>query len=189
MARYPHDRYDDVPANLNRVGAHRAPPKKGRRLVAVAWAALSAGVLVLGGLWAVSLVDDSVSFNLPGLSTAVATPGTADPGAAPTVEPVTDPATIDPARMISITVLNGSGVDRQQDVAGAELSEAGWPVGSLTTSSTEVDTTTVYYNNPLDEDVARGVVLALGAGDVVESTAFVGAPITVVLGADYVPSS
>lgn len=191
MSRYPHDRYDDAPANLNRVGAHRAPPKKGRGLVVFAWAALSTGVLVLGGLWAVSLVDDSVSFDLPGLSTPIATPGaTNDSAAAPTAEPVTDPATIDPARLISITVLNGTSVDRQQDVAGAQLSKGGWPVGSLTLASTsDIATTTVYYNNPLDEDVARGVVLALGVGDVVESTAFVGAPITVVLGADYVPSN
>jgi hypothetical protein len=189
MARYPHDRYDEIPASLSRVGAHRAPPKKGRRLVAFSWAALSTGVLVLVGLWAVSLIDDSVSFDLPGLSTPVATPGADGDPATSTADPVTDPSTIDPARMISITILNGSGVERQQDVAGDQLAAEGWPVGSVTQASQDdVATSTVYYNNPLDEDVARGVALELGIDELVESTAFIGAPITVVLGADFVSS-
>ena len=50
-----------------------------------------------------------------------------------------------------------------------------------------IEATTIYYTTADDEGIARGIALALGAGDVVESTAFLGAPVTVVLGADFAP--
>jgi hypothetical protein len=49
----------------------------------------------------------------------------------------------------------------------------------------DVELTIVYYSNPADEDIARGLVLALGIGEIRESTAFFGAPVTIVLGTDY----
>ena len=45
----------------------------------------------------------------------------------------------------------------------------------------------VYYGDPANEDVARGLVLALGVGEIRESTAY-NAPLTIVLGADYAPA-
>lgn len=188
MASYPKDRFDDLPKDLVRVGAHRAPKKRGGGWIGFAWAALATGVLVVGGLFTLSLIDPGVRFEIPGLPVA------SEPAAAPTEEPtptalpLTDPATIDPARLITITVLNGTPVAGQQTVAGDALAAAGWPVGSTTTASTsDVEKTTVYYSNPADEDIARGLVAALGGGEISESTAFLGAPITIVLGADYTP--
>ncbi|GAB2467377.1 hypothetical protein HD599_000400 [Conyzicola lurida] len=189
MASYPKDRFDDLPKDLVRVGAHRAPKKRGGGWIGFAWAALATLVLIVGGLFTLSLVDPSIRFEFPGLPAASEPSATPTDATTPTALPLTDPALIDPARGITITVLNGSTVVGQQDVAGAALTSLGWPVGSLTTASTsDIEETIVYYSNPADEEIARGLVQALGVGDVRESTAFVGAPITIVLGADYAPT-
>ena len=186
MAKFPEDPFDDFPEDLARVGAHRAP-KKRRGWVGFAWAALATGVLVIGGLYGVSLINDEVSFDIPGLTEdpveAIATP---TPTSTPTAQPITDPTLIDSARNISITVLNGTPLVGLQTSVMSALTSAGWPVVSAAkASTTDIEETLVYYSNPADEDVARGLVLALGIGDVRESTAFLGAPVTIVLGADY----
>ena len=50
MAKYPRDQFDDIPVDLARVGAHRAPVKAGRGWITFAWAALFTGIFVVGGL-------------------------------------------------------------------------------------------------------------------------------------------
>ena len=50
----PRDRFDDVPADLARVGAHRAPARRGRGFVTFAWAALATGALVGAGVLGLS---------------------------------------------------------------------------------------------------------------------------------------
>jgi hypothetical protein len=182
---YPKDRFDDLPRDLARVGAHRAPEKKNRGLIAFAWAALATGVLVVVGVFGVSLIG-GVDLDLPSLSTSPVATGEATPTTEPTATPLTDPTLIDPIREITITVLNGTATPGEQDIAGDELADQGWPVESrANASTTDVALTTVYYGNPADEDIARGLVVALGVGTVTESTAFVGADVTIVLGADY----
>lgn len=182
MAKYPRDQFDDVTTESGRVGAHRAPALPGRAWITVAWAALVTGVLVVAGGFGLGLLRDT-SF-LGGDDSA------STPAPIVTAEPLTDPTALDPARNITITVLNGTPTVDLEVAAGDQLTAAGWPVGTTgDASETTVTTTTVYYSNPADEDVARGILLALGAGDVVESNAFLGAPITVVLGADYTPAA
>ena len=189
MASYPKDRFDDLPKDLVRVGAHRAPRKRGGGWVGFAWAALATLVLVVGGFYVVTLIDDSVRFEIPGFPQADETSSSPEDESTPTALPLTDPATIDPARGITITVLNGTPVVGQQTVVSDALTAAGWPVGSATTASTsDIEETIVYYSNPADEDIARGLVSTLGVGDVKESTAFLGAPVTIVLGSDYTPA-
>lgn len=180
MPKYPKDQFDDIPADLARVGAHRAPAKSGRGWITFAWAALFTGIFVAAGVFGLSLLNGQ-GFLSEGENTAL-------PSASPsqTADPVLDPTTIDPARAITITVLNGTPTVDLETAAGTALRTAGWPVGTFALASDrEIKTTTVYYSNPADEDIARGLVLALGTGDVLESTAFLGAPVTIVLGADY----
>ena len=176
MAKFPSDQFDDLPADLARVGAHRAPPRSGRGWITFAWAALFTGLLVVAG---------SLGLNaLRGLSFLGEPPvNSATPSVEVTADPVLDPTTIDPARGISITVLNGTTtVDLEKTAAGAL---AGWPIGATLVASNRTEpTTVVYYGDPANEDVARGLVLALGVGEVRESTAY-NAPITIVVGADY----
>ncbi len=185
MASYPKDRFDQLPEDLARVGAHRAPRKRGRGWIGFAWAVLATGVLVFAGLFGISRflnIDLGI-----GLFPAAVTP-TPTPTPTPTMDPVTDPTTIDPARQLIITVLNGTPVVGLQSTVGSELAAAGWPIGTQANASVDdIEETFVYYTNPLDEDVARGLVVALGLGDIrlVDPGTVSSAPLTIVLGADY----
>ena len=119
MASTPRDRFDDIPDDLVRVGAHRSPAKRGRGWIAFAWAALATGALVVGGLYGLSLVNPAISFELPELGG-----GAAQPGVSATPEPevaaVTDPGTVDPSLDLSISVLNASPTEGLQDEAVAQ---------------------------------------------------------------------
>ena len=178
MAKTPTDQFDDLPADLARVGAHRAPPRAGRGWITFAWAALFTGLLVVAG---------SLGLNaLRGLSFLGEPPvNSATPSVEVTADPVLDPTTIDPARAISITVLNGTTTVDLEKTAGEALRAKGWPVGATLVATNRTEPVTyVYYGDPANEDIARGLVLALGAGEIRESSAY-SAPITIVLGSDY----
>ncbi|MET1051337.1 MAG: LytR C-terminal domain-containing protein [Mycetocola sp.] len=182
---YAKDRFDDVPADLKRVGAHRAPPRPGRGWIVVLWSAIAVIVLVAGGIIGLNLLGDRINF--VDTSTGVAT--SPAPSDAPTAEP-----TIDPESMV--TVLNGTGTSGLASRAIDQLNAAGW-TQSITpgsASATDVETTTVYYEDPSQEGAARGLADALGIGSIALSTQFQipfgegEEPIlqlTVVLGADY----
>jgi LytR cell envelope-related transcriptional attenuator len=188
MAKYPKDQFDDVPADIVRVGAHRAPPKRGRGWITFAWALFAIGVLVIGGLYGLARIGAVPDLGLPFIGTPE-TP-TPTPSESQLVEPLIDPSTIDPERHISLTILNGTSTTNLENVAGDALAASGWPVGARTTASAKDEPTTiVYYNNPADQDIALGVEIALGVGDIRESNSFLGAPITVVLGNDYEPEN
>lgn len=182
MASYPQDRFDQLPDDLVRVGAHRGPKRKGGGWVGFAWAVLATGALVTGGLFGLNQFF-GIDVGLPFLQ-AAETP-TPTPTPTPTADPILDPATIDPARAITITILNGSPVVGLQTTVGDELRALGWPITStLNAAQTDIEDTFVYYSDPLNEDVARGLVVALGEGDIrlVPAETFPGAPITIVLG-------
>lgn len=186
MASYPKDRFDQLPEDLQRIGAHRAPPKKGRGWIGFAWAVLATGALVFGGLFAIGRVlgiDMGISIFAP-----LATP-TPTPTPTPTMEPILDPTTIDQvARGIKIDVLNGTPTVDLENTAGAQLAALGWRIGTMTAASDKTqERTFVYYSDPLNEDVARGLVVAMGIGDIrlVSPDTFPGASLTIVLGSDY----
>jgi len=196
MASTPRDRFDDIPDDLARVGAHRVPAKRGRGWIAFAWAALATGVLVVGGLYGLSRVNPAISFELPDLGAGVADPGTtATPG--PEVEAVTDPSLVDPALGLSISVLNGSPTDGQQDAAVAQLTQAGWgepnlpPISGAVAGSRETEVSSIYYNGAQFEGIAKGLAEALGIdpANIRNSDFYLGAPVTILLGADFVPAT
>jgi len=185
MANYPKDRFDDIPEDLARVGAHRGPQKKGRGWIGFAWALLATGVLIFGGLFAISKILD-INLDLPFIPVAV-TP-TPTPTPTPTATPITDPTTIDAARNIIVTVLNGTETLGLENTVGDALAASGWPIGTRANASEKnITETFVYYSDPANEDVARGLSLALGIGTIrlVDASAFPGVPVTVVLGSDY----
>ncbi|MFZ2964175.1 MAG: LytR C-terminal domain-containing protein [Rhodoglobus sp.] len=184
MASYPKDQFDQLPRDLERIGAHRGPKRRGRGWIAFAWAALATLVLIVAGLFGLNRFM-GIDVGLPIFDAApTATP---TPTAAPTADPVTDPATIDAARGIKITILNATGTSGVQTTVGDQLAAAGWPVSSRIVAAEPVDDTFVYYSDPLNEDVARGVVLALGLGEIrlVSPETFPGQPIVVAVGVDF----
>lgn len=184
---YPKDRFDQLPDDLRRIGAHRGPGTRGRGWIGFAWAALATLVLVGGGIFALK-VFVGVDIDIPFLS-ATATPAPiAEEPAPPQAEPVLDPATIDPARNIKTSIYNGTTTAELQNTVGDALAAAGWVIDTRARASTsDVAKTIVYYSDAANEDVARGLVVALGVGDVrlVPAETFPGTPVTIVIGLDY----
>ncbi len=187
MAEFPRDRFDEVPASLGRVGAHRAPRSRRGAWVATAWAALASGLLVVLGLYLLSTITDRVTFEIPGFGTAEPMPTpTATPSPTATIEPIIDPAEAELPDGFTITVLNGTEVDGLGATARGLIVDPGWRVGTVTAAAqTDIEETVVFYNDPALERVAAGMVALLGAGTIEQSDAFPGAPITIVLGADF----
>ncbi len=185
MANFPPDRFDDVPADLQRVGAHRAPKKKGRGWIGFAWAVVATVLLTGAGLFGLAAIDSSINFDLPFFAAGEKTE-TPTPTTPPTAEPTLDPA-------VPLTILNGTPTAGLSTQVGDALVAQGWSgaaegIGSRANASTnDVEETMIYYNDPSLEGAARGIVLALGVGDIRLSTDFPGSQIAVVIGLDYKP--
>ncbi len=184
MANFEPDRFDDVPTDLPRVGAHRAPKKKGRAWIGLASAVVATILLTGAGLVGLAAINSNINFELPFF--AAEKTETPTPTPTPTAEPTLDPA-------LPLTILNGTPTVGLSTQVGDALVAQGWGgaaegVGSRANASTsDVETTTIYYNDPALEGAARGLVLALGVGDIRLSTDFPGSQIAVVIGLDYKP--
>jgi hypothetical protein len=190
MASSPRDRFDDLPDDLTRLGAHRAPAKRGRGWVNFAWAALATGVLIVGGLYGLSLVNPAISFEIPVLAGDGAEPDvTTTPE--PEVLPITDPGLVDPELDLSISVFNASPTDNQQVTAAQQIALAEWPEpATAVASARDQEATVIYYNGASYEPIALGLAQLLGTdpANIRNSDAYLGAWVTIVLGADYTPS-
>jgi LytR cell envelope-related transcriptional attenuator len=171
MATRPRDRFDDVPADLARVGAHRAPRPARSGFVVFAWAALATGVLVGAGVLGLGAIESKVT-NVGTVPTATA--------AAPT-------PTVDPNA--NVVLLNATTANGLAAKAAAMLKTAGWKVGSTANaSSTDVTTTTVYYTTASQAGAAAGLAKSLGITRTALSQQFAvpgQSRLTVVLGSDY----
>ncbi|MBF4635551.1 LytR C-terminal domain-containing protein [Agreia pratensis] len=200
MAKPPSDRFDTIPADLHRTGAHRGPRLKGRGWIAFAWAALATGIIVAGGVITLAVINDSIKFDdiLGGTTASTPTP---TPTPTPEITPVLDPA-------VTVTVLNGTETVGLAASVGDSMREAGWAgIGSTANASaTDFKTTTVYYVDPAHEAAAlgladslfakatadasaNGVTLSITSIRVEQSNQFQGAQLTVVLGADFLEPS
>lgn len=186
---YPQDRFDELPDDLQRIGAHRGPARGGHGWTAFAWAALATLVLTLGGIIGLRTFM-GIEVDIPFLSAAPApaTGPVGTPTQQPTAEPVLDPSSIDPARGITTSIYNGTTAAELQNTVGDALTAAGWAIDARARASTsDVAVTTVYYSDPANEDVARGLVVALGIGEIslVPAETFPGNPLNIIVGADY----
>ena len=171
------DRFDNLPQDLARVGAHRAPKSARGGLIGFAWSALATFVLVTVAM--VMLVFVTGTITLDGIL-PVSTPS----ATATSTKAVK--ATIDPSVMVN--VINASGVDGAATRVADQLAADGVLIGTKSNSSDVVEKTMVYYGDPAVEGAAKGVARALGAGAETERTpAYAGAAakITVVVGSSY----
>jgi len=187
MARYAPDRFDEIPRELGRVGAHRTARRRGRGAIALAWGALASGFLVVAALWGLSLISDRVTFGFPSFDAAEPSAApTETPSPTPSVDPITDPSLVELPAGFTITILNGAGVTDLGDAARDLIVAPGWPVGTVTSAGQDdLTETVVFYSDPALEGVALGMTVLLGAGVIELSDAFPGAPITITLGADF----
>ena len=178
---YPKDRFDDLPHKLDRVGAHRAPAKRGSRWVAFWWALAATAVLIGLGAVGLSVLNNRLNFTIPGIASETVTVVPTET-AVPTAEPTTDPSA-------SVTVLNGTPTTGVARSVGDLLTANGWTVGTTTDADTEdIPTTTVYYADATLEGAARGVAALLPGSAISLAVDGTGsdATLTVVVGADYV---
>jgi hypothetical protein len=182
MANFRTDQFDNFPENVDRVGAHRGPKVKGRGWITFAWALLATVVLVVGGLYVLSVLTNSVKFDFGAAASNSPTPsGTPTP----VITPISNPATI-ASRNITIQVLNGTDIVGLQNKAATALTAKGWVVSATANSTaTNLKTTTVYYSSASNKDVAEGIQILLGAQDIQFSNAYPESPITIVVGSDY----
>jgi hypothetical protein len=204
MAKPPTDRFDTIPADIERTGAHRGPRRKGRGWIAFAWAALATGIIVAGGVIGLAVINNNLKFSeiLGGSTVATEAPApTPTPAPTTAITPIVDPA-------LAVTVLNGTETVGLAASIGEAMREAGWDgIGSTANASaTDFKTTTVYYVDPANEAAAlgladslfakattdaeaNGVALSITSVRVEQSDQFQGADLTVVLGSDFLEPS
>lgn len=192
MATYPHDRFDDVPTHLERVGAHRAPYRRGRGWRTFGWSALATGVLVAGGAIGISLIDSGNTFEDTAPPVSPAAPTLPEPSVAASTPPA---PVID--ETLLVTVLNGTNTTGLAAAVADVLAEDGWQIGSRANASErDIATSTVYYWAAENEAAALGLAESLGQAEVMLSESFAPeegedptgvAALTAVIGTDYAP--
>ena len=175
------DRFDHLPEDLARVGAHRAPKSPRSGLIGFAWSALATFALVTAAIFTLVFVTGTISLEgiLPTPSKTPAATSTQD--AKPTIDP-----------SVLVNVINASGVDGAATRVADQLVADGVLIGTKSNSSDIVEKTMVYYGDPAVKGVAKGVARALGANVEIERTpAYAGAAakITVVVGSSYFQTS
>lgn len=169
------DRFDDVPPEVVRVGAHREPGRGVRGWLVFAWAALITFVIVAGG----SAYILGSSGKLQSFFTPV---HSATPTPTPTAEPTISPD-------VAVNILNGTPVAGLGTTVADGLAAQGVKIGvKADASETDVTKTMVFYSKAEDEGAARGVCQALNNTCQIKLTqayANSSAPLTLVIGADF----
>jgi hypothetical protein len=173
--KFPIDRFDDVPPEIQRVGAHRSSGRSASPWLIFAWAALVTG-LIVGGSTAYILGSSGKlqAFLFP-VSTPTPTPV---PTASPTIAPD-----------LAVNVFNATPIVGLATTVGDQLAAAGVPVGVKSNASvTDTKKTIVFYSTKGNEGAARGACVALNNTCQMHLTSAYAtsqAPLTLVLGADY----
>lgn len=181
--KFPRDRFDETPDDLQRVGAHRAPRPRGRGWIAVGWAALATAILVGAGIFGLSLVNGNIDFHgsTPFASGTQSHTPTRTPTPTPTIVPTVNPS-------LNVNVLNGTTKTGLAKTVADKLTAAGWKVGSYANAdNSAIPATVVYYGKPANQAAALGVVQSLPGATIQQSTAYddTGADLTVVVGANF----
>lgn len=190
---YPKDRFDTLPHALDRVGAHRAPARKGRRWIAFWWALAATALLITIGVFGLSALNERLKPDLSGLvpgtasptPTASAAPKPTATEEAPTVKPTVDPS-------LTVTVLNGTMIVGLAGSVAEALGADGWTVGALgDAASSNTAETVVYYDEADLEGAALGVAESLPGASILLANDFADsdADLTVVVGNDYEPAN
>ena len=158
MARstFPRDRFDDLPVEAGRVGAHRAERPRSRGWIIFLWAALATVVLIIVGIFGVLVASGRISLG-------------SDPSPTPTA---VDTAAAAIVTSYSVVALNGTADEGLAGNLRDRIVELGWPGDSVQTGdsdTTDFATTTVYYRTADDAEAARGLADAIGGADIAES--------------------
>ncbi|BDV31308.1 LytR C-terminal domain-containing protein [Microbacterium terricola] len=182
---YPRDRFDDLPADAGRIGAHRAENPRMNGWVVMIWAVVATVVLVAAGILGTLLATGRIDLFPAPEATVASTP-------APEITPVLDPT-------YTVLVLNATSQDGLATEVKTEIEAAGWAAEDVLASEASQDdfeTTTVYYAFEEDAAAAAGLADVLGGALVAQSDQYLQTAagegdeqpkqLTVVLGMDRV---
>ena len=184
------DRFDEVPEDPKYVGLRRLRRRRAFWVIPTTVLALSTVLLIVLGLWWVERADDYLEFEAPPVAVVEPEPEVQpepepEPEEPAPAEPIVNP-TVDQAAGLTVTVLNGTLTSGLAAQAGDLLTREGWPEQTLANAETStVETSYVAYRLEEDEGLARGAAQILGIEEVVFTDQYLGARITVILGADY----
>jgi hypothetical protein len=191
------DRFDDVERDLGYVGTHRRQRSSWSVFAPVGIGLGAVVVLILAGIWFVDRSDDYLTLDASEVPVitgeapeeeAAEEPMIIEPEVPEEVVAVSDPTQID-TEGLTLTVLNGTATQGMAARAVDRLVAIGWPEATATNAdSTDIQQSVVAYSEDADKAIALGIAqeLDLDADSVVQTTAYPGARVTVVLGADYV---
>lgn len=158
---FPRDRFDDLPSDAGRVGAHRAENPRLNGWIVFFWAALATVLLVAVGIFGTLVATGRVELFPVPENTAAATPD-------PTVTPVVDTT-------YAVNVLNATPEDGLATEVKDLVVAAGWAAGDVLASeasATDFAETTVYYAADDDEAAAAGLADAIGGALIAQSDAY-----------------
>jgi hypothetical protein len=184
------DRFDDIEKEPGYIGLRRLRRRRAFWLIPAGVFAGSSLVLIVLGLWWVDQAGDSLEIDASEIPIIAEPEPEPEPELVPEPEPVdAEPIinpTVDQASGLTVTVLNGTLTQGLAARAGDLLTAEGWPEQTLANAETNtVDESFVAYRREEDEGLARGAAQILGIEEVLFTDRYLGARITVVLGADY----
>lgn len=155
----PKDRFDDLPADHGRIGAHRAENPRIRGGIVFAWSAAATIVIVAVGVFGSLIVTGRITL-FP------------EPAATATVAPPAE-AVIDTS--YAVYIINATSQSGLAGTVASQVIAAGWASDTVFPTESESEdfaTTTVYYAAPADEGAARGLAQAIGGAAVALSAAY-----------------
>ena len=185
------DRFDDLPRDPSYVGRHRRERTTWSTFAPIGIGLGTVVVLVLAGLWLIDRSDDYLTLDpsdFPIATEPPEEPVVVEPEVEPEQEIVTDPTQVD-LTDFTLTVLNGTRTQGLAARAAERLVAVGWPEATATNAdSSDVAETVVTFGDEAHRAKALGIAQLLGVDEtqVIQTTAYPGASVTVVLGADYV---
>lgn len=156
---HPRDRFDSLPEDSGRVGAHRAENPHMSGWLVFTWAAVATVVLVGVGIFGTLVASGKITLG-PSPSATVA--------AAPSVTPVIDTS-------YNVLVLNATGQTGLAASVKQKVEAAGWKADNVQAGdagTTGFAKTTVYYALPADEGAAQGLANAIGGAEVAQSDTY-----------------
>ncbi len=197
QSSYLPDRFDEVDRDITYVGMHRQKRVTWFMFLPIVISVAVTALLVTASALFIErsgedlTIDQSNIARIPGdvvddelIEDAAPT----EPIPPPEVAPITEPTQAD-VEDLTIVVLNGTEIQGMAARAVNRLVIRGWPEASATNAdSSDVSRSVVAYSEEADRGIALGIALELDLDKdaVVETSAYVDARITVVLGADYV---
>jgi len=196
MKKYPKDKFDDLHAPIDRVGAHRGQRPKSLGWVTFGWAALATVLLIGLGLTSLTLLEQNVAFRgvltAPTVTETVTQPPETTYWSPAVTETPTDVVDLEEGEVVPVwdgitpvEVRNATGVAGTGEAVVAQLQQ--WSFNALPAVEAEsaAEITTVYYPTEDLEPSALGLAENFPGAVAVLDAGYPAGQLTLVVGTDY----